>query len=131
MTNNKYLCIEFITPDTFLEVHRVLSMTSYTIDGEFVILPGHERFIIELRSGLIKLKLDTGTSIFYVLNPILKVDSDNCKVIANQLINTNNIDTVMLKQCKDDIEKILHNMNDKILVEMAKKQLTFINDIIR
>ena len=130
MTNNKYLCVEFITPDTFLEVHRVLGITSYTIDGEFVILPGHEKFIIELRSGIIKLKLDTGTNIFYILNPILKVTSDNCKIIANQLINADNIDTVMLKQYKEDIEKILHSINDKILVEMAKKQLTFINNII-
>ncbi|MGN7618456.1 MAG: F0F1 ATP synthase subunit epsilon [Ehrlichia sp.] len=128
--HDRYLCVEFVTPDTFLEVHRVLSITSYTVDGEFVVLPGHEKFIIELRSGIIKLKLDVGTDIFYVLNPVLKVTSDNCKVIANQLVNANSIDTVMLKQYKEDIEKILHLVNDKILVEVAKKQLAFVNNII-
>ena len=130
MKDSQYLCVEFITPDTFLEVHRVLAITSYTTDGEFIVLPGHEKFIIELRSGIIKLKLDIGTEIFYVLNPILKITSDHCKVIANQLINSNNVDVETLKQFKEDIEKVLYSINDKMLVEMAKKQLTFINNII-
>ena len=126
----KYLSVELITPDDFLEITNVLSVTSYTTDGEFVILPGHEKFMIELRSGLIKLKIGEDISMFYVLNPVLKVDLYNCKVIANQFINTCNVDAVILKKYKEDIEKILHFIDDEILLKMAKKQLTFIDNII-
>ncbi|AAZ68497.1 F0F1 ATP synthase subunit epsilon [Ehrlichia canis] len=126
----KYLSVELITPDDFSEITNVLSVTSYTTDGEFVILPGHEKFMIELRSGIIKIRTDGDISIFYVLNPVLKVDLYNCKVIANQFINTCNVDAVILKKYKEDIEKILHRIDDKILLKMAKKQLTFIDNII-
>ncbi|AHX04523.1 F0F1 ATP synthase subunit epsilon [Ehrlichia japonica] len=126
----KYLSVEFITPDAFLDISNVLSITSYVVDGEFVILPGHEKFIIELCSGLVKLKIDTGVSIFYVLNPILRVDPYNCKIIANQFINACDVNTVMLKGYKEDIEKILNSISDKMLLKMAERHLTFINKII-
>ncbi|KJV66066.1 MULTISPECIES: F0F1 ATP synthase subunit epsilon [Ehrlichia] len=126
----KYLSVEFITPDAFLGISNVLSITSYVIDGEFVILPGHEKFIIELCSGLVKIKIDTGVNIFYVLNPILKVDPYNCKIIANQFIDACDINAVMLKGYKEDIEKILNSISDKMLLKMATRHLTFINKII-
>ncbi|ABD44865.1 ATP synthase, Delta/Epsilon chain, beta-sandwich domain protein [Ehrlichia chaffeensis str. Heartland] len=126
----KYLSVEFITPDAFLEVTNVLSITSYTVDGEFVILPGHEKYIIELRSGIIKLKVDTGLSLFYILNPILKVDLYNCKILANQFINACDVNAVILKKYKQDIEKILHCISDKALLKMAQMQLNFINQIV-
>ncbi|QGR02528.1 hypothetical protein EDL79_02600 [Ehrlichia ruminantium] len=126
----KYLSVEFVTPDVSLEMQNVASITSYTCDGEFVVLPGHENFIIELCSGLVKLILDTGeVRLFYVLNPILKVALYECKIIANQLINAYDVNAGMLKAYKEDIEKILHNINDRMLLEIAEKQLNFINNI--
>ncbi|CEI85517.1 hypothetical protein DRF75_01055 [Ehrlichia minasensis] len=126
----KYLDVELITPDEFLDITNVLSVTSYTTDGEFVILPGHEKFMIELRSGLIKLKVGEDVCMFYILNPVLRVDSYNCKVIANQFINTCSVNAAILKEYKEDIEKILHLIDDETLLKMAKKQLTFIDNII-
>ena len=126
----KYLSVEFITPDISLEIKNILSITSYTVDGEFVVLPGHENFIIELCSGVIKLIPDTGEfRLFYVLNPVLKVALYECKIIANQLIDSCDVNVTMLEMYRKDIEKILHNINDKMLLKIAKKQLNFINNI--
>ncbi|CAH58186.1 ATP synthase epsilon chain 2 [Ehrlichia ruminantium] len=126
----KCLSVEFVTPDVSLEIKNVLSITSYTVDGEFMVLPGHENFIMELCSGVVKLTLDTKEiKVFYVLNPILKVTLYECKIIANQLINAYDVNIGMLKAYKEGIEKILHNINDKMLLEIAEKQLNFINNI--
>ena len=88
------------------------------MDGQFTVLPGHAPVITSLRPGVLEVKLTTGRRRVFVRGGIAEVSPDRLTVLAQHLVDLDNVDAeqlaaerktaeTMLAEAKDDADRLM------------------------
>ncbi|MGN7678718.1 MAG: hypothetical protein ACTJLL_03095 [Anaplasma sp.] len=127
----EYFSVVLISPDRRLDFSNVCSLSARTNAGAFMIMAHHERSVMDLVQGEVVLRGDGDRVIDTVLmsNAVMSVEENKCTIMADFMLTSEERDSEKLKSIKDSISEAA--ANEGLLGELAKKDLVFINKVLK
>ena len=103
---------ELVTPERMLLSQDVEQVIVPGVEGEFTVLPGHAPVISALRPGVLELRSRVARRRMFVKGGFAEVDADRVTVLAERLLDLDNLDAGHLAQELQSAEPMLADAKD-------------------
>ena len=104
------LILKALTPDRALFNGEVDQVIVRTTEGEMAVLPGHDTFAAELKTGLMRIFHGGSEDVFMVLGGFITVSGDKVAVIAPLAEHPDKIEELLAGLEK---ERLAHQMDEE------------------
>ncbi|QXK91900.1 hypothetical protein HL033_04080 [Neoehrlichia mikurensis] len=126
------ITVKFTTPDCEIIFDNIYSLSTSTNNGKLVIMPNHEKFIMNLCPGFVILNdIFNVTTNVIAASAILSVYDNMCNIVADIAFVYNKSNIKRLKEIKNLFEDNIPNVIDnKLLFNILSQDLKFINKVL-